>query len=448
MKPQFSPETYNDVPFAIAFVTHVGCVLGWVVFAGVSGNIGTETQAVQAKVHSFFVHGTSSVHVATAEDKAQYSMILAFSTLPVAVVFAMIWLALLQTMPDVVVKVALVTLPVMCGLYALVIFVQGNLIGSLMMFAFTGLLAFFVWRYWSRAEFTGHLFKSVSAIYAKSKGVYGAAVGVTLVQCVWMGVWLCAVIACHARGHGLVSFFALLFSFYWGSQVMSDVLYVTCGGVVARWYYNEETDVAVQRALKLACTNYFGSICFGSLVIAVIQTLRAMCEYAKESARENDNTCGVIMAQVADYILGCVESLVQVFNKFVYAFISISGMPFYQAGEKVWNMWVGSEGEALAMNSLVDLVSIFGSIAGAVFTCCAAVLTAWRMNMDHNMIVGIGVLGLLVGFAVMSVMSRLMEAGCTTLLVAYVESPEKLPSVDLSLVDVFGEQKKLANAKS
>ena len=56
-------------------------------------------------------------------------------------------------------------------------------------------------------------------------------------------------------------------------------------------------------------TTSFGSICFGSLLVAILQALRAVAQSAKE------NGDAQIFACIAECILGILASILEYFNK-------------------------------------------------------------------------------------------------------------------------------------
>jgi hypothetical protein len=77
--------------------------------------------------------------------------------------------------------------------------------------------------------------------------------------------------------------FFLLLSFYWTSQVLKNIVHVTCAGTFASWYFLMGSPAGMPAnptvgALKRASTTSLGSICFGSFIVAVIKTLRAMVQ--------------------------------------------------------------------------------------------------------------------------------------------------------------------------
>lgn len=96
------------------------------------------------------------------------------------------------------------------------------------------------------------------------------------------------------------------FSFYWTSQVIANIVHVTISGLFATYYFLMGSEQGMTKSptvesFKRACTTSIGSICFGSLVIAIIQTLRTIAQLARGNGSDG------IMAFVAcliDCILG------------------------------------------------------------------------------------------------------------------------------------------------
>jgi Plasma-membrane choline transporter len=66
---------------------------------------------------------------------------------------------------------------------------------------------------------------------------------------------------------------------------------------------------AVNSSFIRTVTTSFGSICFGSFLVALLQALRAIAQ----SARENGDA--QIFACIAECILGCLASILEYFNK-------------------------------------------------------------------------------------------------------------------------------------
>ena len=66
---------------------------------------------------------------------------------------------------------------------------------------------------------------------------------------------------------------------------IKNTVHVTVAGAVASWYFKADDTPAqaTVHALKRATTTSFGSICFGSLLIAIVSFLRAIAESPSSS---------------------------------------------------------------------------------------------------------------------------------------------------------------------
>lgn len=92
-------------------------------------------------------------------------------------------------------------------------------------------------------------------------------------------------------------------------------MHVTVAGTVGTWWWvpteaNGCCSQAVRESYVRALTTSFGSICFGSLIVALIQATKEVIR----SMREQGDSA---LACCAECLLGCIESLVEYFNKYV-----------------------------------------------------------------------------------------------------------------------------------
>jgi len=146
-----------------------------------------------------------------------------------------------------------------------------------------------------------------------------------------------------------------------------------------------------------AMTTSFGSICFGSLLVAFIQALQALANAAR-----NEGDAG-ILACIAECILSCLASLVEYFNKWAFVYVGsysylclscsclsscpckcvskthydatsstgLYGYPYLQAGKNVITLFQNRGWEAIIADDLVGntlfLVSVIvGGLSGIV----------------------------------------------------------------------------------
>lgn len=99
--------------------------------------------------------------------------------------------------------------------------------------------------------------------------------------------------------------------------------HVTVAGVVGTWWF-EPADAthfcspAVNNSFIRAMTTSFGSVCFGSLIVAILEALRMLANVAR-STDDNIGAC------IAECILACLASIVEYFNKWAFIYIGLYG---------------------------------------------------------------------------------------------------------------------------
>jgi len=183
---------------------------------------------------------------------------------------------------------------------------------------------------WSRIPFaTANLKTGTSAIRANA-GIILMAYVFPVFAAGWTILWSLAVTGiqdtlitcsevegetvCTDPNYGI--WFVLFVSFFFTHQVLQNCVHCAVSGVVGSWWFTPSANgccsSAVLGSFVRTMTTSFGSICFGSLLVAIIQAIRQLAE----QARQNDEI-GQTLACCIDCILGCLESLLEYFNKWV-----------------------------------------------------------------------------------------------------------------------------------
>merc|ERR1711968_1901 len=125
--------------------------------------------------------------------------------------------------------------------------------------------------------------------------------------------------------------------------VVKNIVHCTCCGATGSWWFLSHSPGAVSAAFKRATTTSFGSICLGSLIVAVLKALEASL---KEQAKKNP---------IAACLMQCIRELMEYFNKFAYVYVSLYGLDFRNAGRAV-----------IIHDDLLGVVLFFGSLGIAL----------------------------------------------------------------------------------
>ena len=145
-------------------------------------------------------------------------------------------------------------------------------------------------------------------------------------------------------------YFLLLLSLYWGQNVCKGVSDVTAAGAIGAWVFVPETVAApapcvglllkpvVSNALLRAMTTCFGSICFGTLVVAVVQALVATLKQLKYRRMSNCVPLGLPLKLVnccVDCVLDAIKRAAEAFNEWALVYTGLYGRSFLASGRAV-----------------------------------------------------------------------------------------------------------------
>jgi hypothetical protein len=234
-----------------------------------------------------------------------------------------------------------------------------------------------------------------------------------------------------------------LFSFYWTSQVIKNIVHVTVCGVFGAYYFLTNTPhmptSPTLGALGRATTTSFGSVCFGSLIIAVIRTVRAILRMLQD---QNDGVLAFI-ACCAGCILSCIESMLVYFNHYAYTQVAIYGKPFIQAGRDTWNMFLERGIEAIINDNLIGNVLGLGILTIGVLNAFIAyllvVLVYPTIAANMALTVMVVLVAFLASIAFMMLVSQVIESGVATIYTALCEDPLALSRTNPALFNKIRE---------
>jgi hypothetical protein len=231
-------------------------------------------------------------------------------------------LSFMMTFARPLIKVALIFNVVVSGLMALLALVSGVIPVALMCLLGFAFSAYYAYCVWNRIPFAAaNMVTAITAVRA-NLGVSFFAYFSLLLTFGWTLWWSFAFVAtnfvangCDAEGvcdtepnGGIV--FLFLISYFWTMQVVKNVTHVTVAGTVGTWWFAPEEarsccSSAVTSSWVRAMTFSFGSICFGSLIVAIIQAIKQVVHQLRE---QGDS----VLACCAECLLGCIERIVEV----------------------------------------------------------------------------------------------------------------------------------------
>lgn len=163
----------------------------------------------------------------------------------------------------------------------------------------------------------------------KNLGIVFMAYVFTALLVGWIVLWSIAfsgvfnkTYVCDANNQCDVNYgflFLLFVAFFFTQQVVQGCIHVMVAGTVATWWVAPEESgccgKGICNSVIRTLTTSFGSICFGSLLVAIVQALRALAN----SAQSNGD--GGIFVCIAECILACLASILEYFNKWAFIYV-------------------------------------------------------------------------------------------------------------------------------
>ncbi|KAI8619840.1 plasma-membrane choline transporter-domain-containing protein [Chytriomyces sp. MP71] len=234
-----------------------------------------------------------------------------------------------------------------------------------------------------------------------------------------------------------VSLVFLVLAFFWSFEVWKGLLGVSVAGSLGTWYYfgyEQKINVGIkgvsQSPLQLrhpilasfahASTLSFGSVCVGSLFLAVLKVGHWFFKRAK-------NSKSTFVKTFVNALFGWMESILKVYDLYSFVRVGVEYEGYFEAAKKTWGLLEEQGVDALVNDD--SIVSITGttSVLGSLVVGTLAFFMSkifYRLDWDISLLCV--VVSLFFGWAELSIMGVTVEMGVVALFVVMAEDPEVL----------------------
>jgi len=408
-------------------------------------------------------YGTSSFEdaIAGTSDLSGY-LYASVVTGVFAIALSAAGLSVMMACPETMVKTSLIFVVIMSGVWMVLSFVSGNIVAGVIGAIFFLLMLCYARAVWGRIPFaTVNLVTAITAV-RKNCGIVPLAYFFVALAFGWSLLWTVAFLAvwdetttcessqtntgesvtvCGSPNYGYL--FLLFVSYFFTHQVIQNTVHTTTAGVVGTWWFAPEEagsfcSSAVRDSACRSLTTSFGSICFGSLIVAIIQALRQLAS----AARSNDDGNAILVC-IADCILSCIESLVEYFNKWAYIYVGLYGYSYLEAGKNVFTLFKNRGWEAIIADDLVSNTLFFVSVVVGLLSgsigVILAITTPWFENVVDDGKIASFILGLIIGLVLTSIMMSVIGSGVNAVIVLFAEGPAEFQQNHPELSDKMRE---------
>lgn len=455
---RFKPKSkINDIPFLILFIAQF---LGFAAVSGIALNSWVSNGALSSGGVGGSRQGGTNV---TLNSHTVYLLLLVTAA---ALVLASVYLMLVRAFTKVILEVTLVLSVVANVAIAVYYWITKYYSGAIIftIIAVFGILAYFGMR--SRIPLASLLLQVVIDVSKHHKSVYVVAFSGLIAQAL-LSVWFVfTVIATYAKwtpnsstcgngsscSSGTVTglVFFELFSYLWTSQVIGNVCLATmAGGAYGGWYYFGPSNMGMMpknpsmSAFVRASTLSLGSIAFGSLIVTLLELLRIILNSIRANAAESGSPVEAALACCAACFVGCIESLVEYFNRYAYIEISLYGKPYIPAAKDTWRLFKDRGIDALINDSLTGIAMTWGAylvgLLCSLFAYLYLRLTNPAYNSSGQYTAPVLLFAFVIGLQCSLTLSSAIEAGVSTIFVGLGEDPHVLAERSPGLFEMIRE---------
>jgi hypothetical protein len=418
----------NDWPFALLFFVNI------IVISIVAGSLGAN--ALNDELQKEQSHDTNF------KGFIKGAVVCGCFGLALSAAMLFILIKLARTM----IKVSLITSVIFAGLWMIAAFsakIYGAAVFALIMFALSCCYACAVW---GRIPFaTANLVTACKAVNSNC-GINVVAYFLVALAFAWSMLWTVALTGvwdstytcvdktkkdgtvrkeCSVGNGGYL--FLILLSYFFTHQVLQNTLHATVAGVVGTWWFVPKEgkgccSSAVLGSWYRSSTSSLGSICLGSLLVAIIQSLKTLAR----SAREEE---GGLVYCLVECCLQCLQDILEYFNKWAFVYVGLYGYSYIEAGKNVMKLFEDRGWEAVIADDLVgNTLTLSSLMVGGLTGCCGLILNSnvdwFEDNGSKNATIAF-IIGFVVGLVLCSILLSVIGSAVNAVIVCFADGPRE-----------------------
>jgi choline transporter-like protein 2/4/5 len=169
----------------------------------------------------------------------------------------------------------------------------------------------------------------------------------------------------------------VFFGMLWTNQLIQAIGMFTIAGCVSYWYWHDADEIPnspVWASFKKAIRYHFGSLCFGSFLIAFMDFLRVCLAYVDERTKsiQGSNRAVRCIMKMVKCFLWCFTKCLKFVNKNAYIMIAMEGTSFCTSTKNAIKLILDNMAEMATINILSSFVLLLGKL---FMTCVCGMLS-------------------------------------------------------------------------
>ena len=220
--------------------------------------------------------------------------------------------------------------------------------------------------------------------------------------------------------------FLLFVSYYWTYQVLRHIVMVAVAGTIGSWWFKKES--ALKETFLRAIVFNFGSICYGSLYVGVVQFLRQITEGMRPHHEESSLMCLYEFSLFfQEKLVAFVDSLADSFTPWAFTYIGLYHYSLKDSGHKVNELfdrrgWSRIVTDDLIPSVLTMVSLVIGGLSGSFAVILQALDGQGLTSFGHPVATSFTI-GFLVGIVLSTVLFSIIESSVQGVIVCFAGSP-------------------------
>lgn len=221
----------------------------------------------------------------------------------------------------------------------------------------------------------------------------------------------------------------LLFCFFWTANFIVAYGDMVVAMSIAKWYFTRDKsdvgNITVLSAFWDTGTYHIGTLAFGSLVLAIVQIIRAILAKIQEKVAKANSSIANCLLCCCQCCLWCFEQCIKFLNKNAYIQTAIFGTPFCASAREAFFLILRNIARIGAVSYVSGAILIIGKLfISSVTTALSYYLMSSLIADELSSLWGPTVLIFLMSYFVSDMFLDVFEMGISTILQCFIADEE------------------------
>lgn len=226
-------------------------------------------------------------------------------------------------------------------------------------------------------------------------------------------------------------FLYMLFTWFWTSEFLVAFGQLVVAMSFAGWYFTRDKSQVgaetVRWAFQQVGVYHLGTAAFGSLIIAVVKTIRVVIAYIQKKAQKSGNVVLQYIMCMLGCLMWCLEKILKFINKHAYIITAIYGYSFCHAARKGFFLLLRNILRVAAVNMISGLMMFVWKFSIPVlvtFVTYLAVTYGYDTDTGASDIIAPLVITFFISYWVACMFLDIFAMGIETILFCFIADEE------------------------